>query len=73
MGFVDDVAPPVGIWTAFNQIRGPKEAVPMIDSPHNNQATAEQQRPYTERSAAWLAALVRGAEPGVRPLPAAAR
>ena len=63
MGFVDDVAPPVGIWTAFNQIPGPKEAVPMIDSPHNHLATPEQQRPYTERSAAWLSALVRGVAP----------
>jgi cephalosporin-C deacetylase-like acetyl esterase len=60
MGFVDETSPPVGVWIAFNQIPGPKEAVPMIDSPHNNRATAGQQRPYTDRSAAWLAALVRG-------------
>src|SRR3712207_8071929 len=60
MGFVDTVTPPVGIWIAFNQIRGPKEAVPMIDSPHNHQATPAQQRPYTARSAEWLGALVRG-------------
>ena len=26
----------------------------MIDSPHNNMATAAQQRPYTNRSANWL-------------------
>ncbi len=65
IGFVDDVAPPAGIWTAFNQIPGPKLAVPMIDSPHNNYATPEQQRPYTERSAAWLAALVRGGQPEI--------
>src|SRR5215467_3955682 len=60
MGFVDTVAPPVGIWIAFNQINGPKEAAPMVDSPHNNLATAAQQRPYTSRSAEWLDALVRG-------------
>ncbi len=60
MGFIDDIAPPVGIWAAFNQIRGPKEAVPMIDSHHNHLATAEQQRPYTSRSAEWLNALVAG-------------
>ncbi|MGV3618879.1 MAG: acetylxylan esterase [Fimbriimonas sp.] len=60
MGFVDDISPPAGIWTAFNLIRGKKEAAPMVDSPHNNFATAEQQRPYTARSAAWLNALVRG-------------
>lgn len=60
IGFVDTVTPPVGIWIAFNQIKGPKEAVPMIDSPHNHLATPAQQQPYTSRSAEWLGALVRG-------------
>jgi cephalosporin-C deacetylase-like acetyl esterase len=60
MGFTDTTAPPVGIWTAFNQIPGPKEAVPMVDSPHNNFATPEQQRPFTERSEQWLQALRSG-------------
>jgi cephalosporin-C deacetylase len=60
MGFVDTVTPPVGIWIAFNQIKGPKEAVPMVDSPHNHQTTPEQQRPYTTRSAEWLDTLARG-------------
>ena len=60
MSFVDTIAPPVGIWTAFDQIAGPKEAAPMADSPHNNQATAGQQRPYTSRSAQWLSTLVKG-------------
>jgi cephalosporin-C deacetylase-like acetyl esterase len=62
IGFVDTVTPPVGIWIAFNQIKGPKEAAPMIDSPHNHLATQEQQRPYTTRSAEWLTALVGGGE-----------
>ena len=62
IGFVDTVTPPVGIWIAFNQIQGPKEAVPMIDSPHNHLATPEQQRPYTSRSAEWLNTLVQGGE-----------
>ena len=62
MGFLDDVAPPVGIWIAFNQIHGPKEAVPLVAAPHNNLATEEQQRAYTTRSAEWLAALVHGTE-----------
>ena len=60
IGFVDTVTPPVGIWIALNQIKGPKEAVPMIDSPHNHQATPAQQQPYTSRSAEWLSTLVRG-------------
>jgi cephalosporin-C deacetylase-like acetyl esterase len=57
MGFTDTIAPPAGIWTAFNLIRAPKEAAPMVDSPHNNFATPEQQRPYTERAEQWLTAL----------------
>jgi cephalosporin-C deacetylase-like acetyl esterase len=65
MGFIDEVTPAIGIWTTFNQIAGPKEAVPMIDSPHNHQATAGQLMPYTRRSAAWLSALVRGSAPPV--------
>lgn len=63
MGFIDIATPPVGIFAAFNQIRGPKEAAPMRDSPHNHLATPEQSRPWTERSAAWLAALVAGRSP----------
>ena len=66
MGFTDDVAPPAGIWTAFNLIRGPKEAAPMVDSPHNNSATPAQQRPYTERAAEWLDALAQGRKVEVR-------
>jgi cephalosporin-C deacetylase len=72
MGFLDVTTPPVGIWAAFNQIRGPKEAAPMPDSPHNHLATAEQSLPWTQRSAAWLDALVHGRspfEPADRPVP----
>ncbi len=67
IGFIDTITPPVGIWAAFNQIKGPKEAAPMINSPHNHQATPEQSRPWTERSAAWLDALVAGRPPIERP------
>jgi cephalosporin-C deacetylase-like acetyl esterase len=65
MGFTDTTAPPTGIWTAFNQIPGPKEAVPMVDSPHNNYATPEQQRPFTDRSEQWLQALRTGGAPSI--------
>jgi cephalosporin-C deacetylase-like acetyl esterase len=61
MGFIDELTPAIGIWTTFNQIAAPKEAVPMIDSPHNHLATPEQLKPYTVRSTAWLDALRRGA------------
>jgi cephalosporin-C deacetylase len=65
MGFIDDVSPPAGIWAAFNQINGPKEAAPMFDSPHNHLATPAQQLPYTQRSTEWLSTLVRGGDPTV--------
>ncbi|HWA83166.1 MAG TPA: acetylxylan esterase, partial [Fimbriimonadaceae bacterium] len=60
MGFTDNIAPPAGIWTAFNLIRGPKEAAPMFDSPHNNFATPEEQKPFTDRATDWLDKLVHG-------------
>ncbi len=63
MGFIDTVTPPVGIWAAFNQIKGPKQAAPMIDSPHNHLATPEQSRPWTQSSATWMSALLAGRSP----------
>ncbi len=51
MGFIDTATPPVGIWAAFNQIQGPKQAAPMPDSPHNHLATPEQSLPWTRASA----------------------
>jgi cephalosporin-C deacetylase-like acetyl esterase/lysophospholipase L1-like esterase len=62
MGFVDTVSTPVGLFTAFNQIKGYKEAVPMIESPHNHQATPEQMASYTQRSAEWFRTLGAGGE-----------
>lgn len=59
-GFVDTACAPTGIYAAFNQIAGKKEIVPMYDSPHNHLATPEQQRPYAERSAAWINAILKG-------------
>lgn len=60
MGFVDTACAPAGIWAAYNLILGVKEVVPMFDSPHNHVATPEQQRPFVERSQAWMAALAKG-------------
>lgn len=68
MGFLDMVCPPAGIWTAFNQIAGPKEVVPLVTAAHNHQSTPEQQQAYTDRSNAWLAALVKGQEPTINAL-----
>ncbi len=63
MGFIDETSPPAGIWAAFNELLGPKEAAPMVDSPHNHLATAAQMLPYTRRSAEWLDILARGGDP----------
>lgn len=49
LGFIDTIAPPAGIWTALNQIPGPKEVVPMAESDHNN-ITPEKQGAYDSRS-----------------------
>ncbi len=60
MGFIDETSPPAGIWAAFNQLPGPKEAVPMVESPHNHLATPVEMLLYEERSTAWLDELARG-------------
>jgi cephalosporin-C deacetylase-like acetyl esterase len=36
LGFIDTTSPPFGIFSALSQIKGPKEAVPMPESDHNN-------------------------------------
>lgn len=36
MGFIDTISPPAGVWTALNQISSMKEALPMIESEHDN-------------------------------------
>ena len=63
MGFIDDVSAPAGVWAVFNQITGPKEVVPMPDSPHNHLATAAQQRPIVKRTSEWLDAIAKGRDP----------
>jgi cephalosporin-C deacetylase len=35
MGFIDTTSPPAGVWTALNQIAGPTEPLPMIESEHD--------------------------------------
>lgn len=61
MGFIDTIAPPVGIWIALGQIPGPKEAVPMVESDHNN-ITPEKQRAYEARSKEVLDILLKGGQ-----------
>jgi len=59
MGFIDTIAPPAGIWTALNQIPGPKEAIPMVESDHNN-ITPDKQGAYDERSKKVLRTILEG-------------
>jgi cephalosporin-C deacetylase len=59
MGFIDTTAPPVGIWTELDEIPGPKEAVPMIESEHNN-ITPQKQDAWLQRSEEVLATIVHG-------------
>jgi cephalosporin-C deacetylase len=69
MGFIDTISPPAGIWTALNQIAGPKEPLPMIESEHDN-LTPQKGRACPARTAELLDLIVRGGEfkpNGMRP------
>jgi cephalosporin-C deacetylase-like acetyl esterase len=59
MGFIDTTAPPAGIWTALNQIRGPKEPLPMIQSEHDNM-TPREGRACPARTSEILDQMVQG-------------
>jgi cephalosporin-C deacetylase len=59
MGFIDTTAPPAGIWAALDEIPAPKEAVPMIESDHNN-ITPDKQDAWLKRSEQVLATIVHG-------------
>jgi len=58
MGLYDETSPPVGVYAAFNQIQGIKEALP-LHSGHQDQGGS--QRPYNTRAEQWLAAFRTGA------------
>ena len=59
LGFIDTISPPAGVWTALNQIPGPVEALPMIESEHDN-LTPEKARACTRRVNEILDQLVHG-------------
>jgi len=63
MGFIDELCPPTEAWATFNLLRGPKEALPLVDSPHNHLATPAEAAPWFRRSAEWLGALAAGRDP----------
>jgi cephalosporin-C deacetylase-like acetyl esterase len=61
MGFIDTISPPAGVWTALNQIPGPKEPLPMIESEHDN-LTPQKGRACPARTREILDLLVKGGE-----------
>ena len=67
MGFIDTISPPAGVWTALNQIAGPVEALPMIESEHDN-LTPAKVRACSARTTDILDQLVHGGtfSPSVR-------
>ena len=61
MGFIDTISPPAGVWTALNQIPGPTEPLPMIESEHDN-LTPQNGRACPARTKEILDLLVKGGE-----------
>jgi cephalosporin-C deacetylase len=61
MGFIDTISPPAGVWTAINQIPGPKEPLPMIESEHDN-LTPQKGSACPARTRELLGVLVNGGE-----------
>ncbi len=69
MGFIDTISPPAGVWTALNQIPGPKEPLPLIESEHDN-LTPQKGRACPARTGEILNLLIKGGEfhpSGLRP------
>ena len=58
---IDTISPPDGVWTALNQIPGPKEPLPMIESEHDN-LTPQKGRACPARTREILDLLVKGGE-----------
>jgi hypothetical protein len=61
MGFIDTISPPAGVWTALNQIPGPKEPLPLIESEHDN-LTPQKGRACPARTGEILNILLKGGE-----------
>jgi len=61
MGLIDTISPPAGVWTALNEIAGPKEPLPMIESEHDN-LTPQKGMACPARTRELLELLVKGGE-----------
>jgi cephalosporin-C deacetylase-like acetyl esterase len=71
-GFIDTISPPAGVWTVLNEIPGPVEVLPMIESEHDN-LTPDKTRVCTDRTNAILNDLVHGGSFTPRPYAATGR
>lgn len=60
MGFIDTISPPAGVWTMLNQVRGPVETFPLIESEHDN-LTPDKARPCSAHVSEILDRIVHGA------------
>jgi cephalosporin-C deacetylase len=61
LGFIDTISPPAGVWTMINQIHGPVEPLPMLESEHDN-LTPEKARVCTTRENDILDVVVHGGQ-----------
>ncbi len=68
MGFIDTTSPPAGVWTMLNQIHAPVEALPMLESEHDN-FTPDKARACTARTDEILAGMVHASKAGSGPSP----
>jgi cephalosporin-C deacetylase len=59
IGFIDTISPPAGIWTTLNQISAPVEALPLIESEHDN-LTPDKGRACPARTTEILGQLAHG-------------
>ncbi len=69
MGFIDTISPPAGVWTLLNQLSGPKEPLPMIESEHDN-LTPDKGRACPARTREIRDTILKGEEfrpTGLRP------
>lgn len=61
VGFIDNTCPPSSVLTAVNQIKAPKEIIPMPESDHNNY-TPDKQGAFLTRSEDVFATLLHGGQ-----------
>ena len=67
LGFIDTIAPPVGIWAVLNLVPS-AEPVPMVESDHNN-ITPEKQEAFISRSRDVLTLILNGGTFTPSPIP----